>query len=478
MPKKFTTVYIDDSSIRLLVTKGAIVKNVAEVSLKPGWIDSLIINDPEKFTGRLAQLIDKQKLPTRKVTLGVSAVNCLTRQLTLPPLPKNMLEEAVVREAGRLLPLPMDELYLSWQVIQSTEEKVSVIVVALRRSIVDPLMASFKMAGLKIQNLTVKPLVLARLIKEKRAIIVDVQACDFDIVVISDGIPQPIRTVPFSSRELTWQEKSQLIIDEIDRTIKFYNTNNPTSPLDPNSDISMYVSGDLINQHKLRRLISDTFNFTIEALKPPQIFSPDVQPGYYLINYGLIIGQEEPNSGVNWLNLLPEVYQPNRVKWGRVVAIPATTVFAGVSLILLFLVTGAADNISAARTQLEASNSLLQTKQIEKQQVNREIKNLQDNLVSIKQSNDNCKKLLTILDTQAQKRNSDLTALLTNIPGSLTLTNINMGKEVVARGTAVSEVDVLYYATALERTGNFVQTVVSNIKTNEGINDYTITLIK
>ncbi|GAI28594.1 unnamed protein product, partial [marine sediment metagenome] len=76
-----------------------------------------------------------------------------------------------------------------------------------------------------------KPLLLARVVKEATAVIVDVQPTEFDIVIMGDGVPQPIRTVPLPSEELSWQEKLPMIRDELDRTIKFYNSNNPEKPL-------------------------------------------------------------------------------------------------------------------------------------------------------------------------------------------------------------------------------------------------------
>ena len=72
----------------------------------------------------------------------------------------------------------------------------------------------------------IKPLALARLAREPNAIIVDVQPSEFDIIIMVNGIPQPIRTVPFSREALSLKERLVIVKDELERTVQFYNSNN------------------------------------------------------------------------------------------------------------------------------------------------------------------------------------------------------------------------------------------------------------
>ena len=458
-----TTIYIDDTSIRLLVTNGIIPKTWASVSLEQGLIEGLIVNDTAKVGDVLAQLVKKNKLPSRNISLGISAVNCLTRQLTMPAMPKNMLAEAVIHEAKRLLPIPLEELYLSWQIVPSAAGKTAVVLVALRRASIDPLLQAFKLAKLKVQNLTIKPLAMARLIKEKNALMVDVQSSEFDVVIISDDIPQPIRSVSFPSAELNWQEKSKIIIDEIDRTIKFYNTNNPGKPLDPS--IVMYTGGELVEQSKLCSQLSEQFGFKIQPLLVTETQDTDFQPDYYAVNLGLAVKPQTSISEINRLNLLPEMYRPNQIKWSRALAIPGIAIFAGAIVVLAFMVNGASLNIISTRNQLNAANQTLQEKQIEKQKLNKDIKDLQAKLTALTTSQNGYKIFVDTLTKQAELTNQDLQAIFTNLPKTVIFSKLSIDNRTLeVDGNTLDETAVLDYAKVLEKTGYFTQTVVSDIQ--------------
>ncbi|MBN1643454.1 MAG: pilus assembly protein PilM, partial [Dehalococcoidales bacterium] len=123
MAKKLTTLYIDDIGIRLQVTKGNLVRFQGSIPLEPSLIEGLIIKDTAEVASRIRIFLKKNKIRTRRVIFGISAAHSLTRLLTLPILPKSLLDEAIVREAKRLLPLAIEELYLSWQIVSSAEGK-------------------------------------------------------------------------------------------------------------------------------------------------------------------------------------------------------------------------------------------------------------------------------------------------------------------------------------------------------------------
>jgi type IV pilus assembly protein PilM len=474
-----TTIYIDDTGIRLLVMNGNIPKAWGNVLLQEKLIEGGIVNDAAKLGDELTQLVKKQPLPSRNVTVGISAVNCLTRQLTMPAMPKNMLAEAVNHEAKRLLPIPLEELYLSWQIVPSAPGKTVVILVALRRSSVDRLLQAFKFAKLKVQNLTIKPLAMARLITDKNALLVDVQSSEFDVVIISDGIPQPIRSVSFPSPELNWQEKSKIITDEIDRTIKFYNTNNPDKPLDP--DMVMYASGDLIKQSKLCNLLSKQFGFKIEPLNITPMPEADFQPNYFAVNVGLAVKQQTLGSEINRLNLLPEIYRPNQIKWTRALTIPGIAIFAGVIVVLAFMVNSASRNVVSARNQLNTANQTLQEKQIEKLKLNKDIKNLQAELDTLNSSQNGYQIFTDTLTKQADLTNTDLETAITNLPDAIALTSLSLDdKTLEVNGYTLDETVVFDYARVMESTGYFTQAVVSDIKLkqDEGTHSCVITLYK
>jgi len=106
MAKKVTTLYIDDVSIRLLVCKGRRVRRWADLPLEPGLVEGAVIIKEAEVATKIKQLLKDQKIISKKVIVGLSGLLCLTRPITLPQLPKAMLDEAVIREAKGVLPIP------------------------------------------------------------------------------------------------------------------------------------------------------------------------------------------------------------------------------------------------------------------------------------------------------------------------------------------------------------------------------------
>ncbi len=92
---------------------------------------------------RIKQLFQSQKVNTRKVILGFSGLHSLTRPATLPQLPKAMLPEAVAREARRVLPVPLDQLYLTWRTIPCPKGRIQVFIAATPRKTADSLVQVF-----------------------------------------------------------------------------------------------------------------------------------------------------------------------------------------------------------------------------------------------------------------------------------------------------------------------------------------------
>ena len=242
MLKKIVTLYIDDTNLRLLVTGGKKVKKCADMPLETGIVKSNVVIDEEKLAESIKHLFKTNKVRTKKVIIGISALHCLSRPATIPQLPSAMIAEAITREAKRVLPMPVEQLYLSWQIISSTSENIQVFLVGIPRRTADSIVSAIRKAGLKPYLMDIKPIALARLLDTTTGIVVDVQHSEFDIVIVADGIPQPIRTVAFPNEAMSKSEKLVLILDEIIRTIQFYKSNNPENSLTP--DVPLYISGD------------------------------------------------------------------------------------------------------------------------------------------------------------------------------------------------------------------------------------------
>ncbi|GAH72304.1 unnamed protein product, partial [marine sediment metagenome] len=164
MGKKVVTLYIDDSSLRLLVAKGKQVKKWATLPLESRLVRDGVVFHEAKLAAKIKKLLKAQRVRTKKVVAGLSGLHCLSRAFTLPQLPESMLAEAVKREAERTLPVPLDQLYLSWQIISTSAKEIQVFLAALPRNATDALIETLRQAGVKPYLMDLAPLALARVV--------------------------------------------------------------------------------------------------------------------------------------------------------------------------------------------------------------------------------------------------------------------------------------------------------------------------
>jgi len=481
MGKKIFTSYVDATGIRLLITDGKRIKRWADLPLEPGLIESADITKEAEVAAKLKQLLKERKILSKNVIVGLSGHLCLTRPITLPQLPRVMLDEAVMREAKRVLPVPLEQLYVSWQTIPSTEGKIQVFLVAVPRKTADAVLRILRQAGLKPYLMDLKPLALARMIKEPTAIMVDVQPAEFDIVIMADGVPQPIRTVPFPNETLSWQEKLPLITDDLDRTIKFYNSANPEKPLD--SSVPIYVSGEPAREPELHQSLSDGLENPVLLLSWPVKYRGQFDSSCYMVNIGLALKelpkQRQAGTLLVNLNALPAAYQPKPISWGKVVALPSVLVVIGLLFPLVMLIQSGSDNITSLHNQLDMTNQLISQRQLQKQELQNNIAELDKELAGAEASQYIFTTALDSLDMQGAKVNGDLKVAINALPSSVSLTSIgHMRDTLTLSGRSPTEVEILSYARSLDNSHRFSDIIIASIKTTEDVEMNFILVLK
>ena len=481
MAKKIVTLYIDDTSVRLLVAQGKRVKKWADLPLDSGLAKMDVAIKETEIAAQIKQLLKTRKIRTKKVIVGVSGLHCLTRPITLPQLPGAMLAEAVMREARRVLPVPPEQLYISWQTIPAPQGKTQVFLVAIPRKTADTLLKPLRQIGLKPHLMDLKPLALARMAEQPTAIIVDVQSAEFDIVIMADGIPQPIRTIPFPSEELSLQEKLPRIREDLDRTIEFYNSNNPEKPLV--SDVPIFVSGELAGKPELHKSLADEFGCPVLPLSSPFNCPEQLDLTRYLVNVGLALKGLSPERDarplVTNLNTLPVPYRPKPIPFAKIMAIPAAALVIGLLSMLAMTLQDASADLSSIRKQVDTTNLLIQQNQLQKNKLTENVAKLEEQLAAAKASRDTFIAALGSLDKQGNTANGDLRVTTDSLLSPISLNGFSHNNDkLTIRGQSPSEVEILSYAGSLDASGRFSEIIVASIKRIEegGGMDFTLIL--
>ena len=464
MARRVVTLYIDDSSLRLLVAKGKKVEKWADMALEPGLVKDGVISDEAEVAAKIKELLKGLEVRTKKVVAGLTGLRCLTPLISLPQLPKALLAEAIRQETETIMPVPLEQFYLTWQTISARREE-KVFVVAVPRNAVDALVNTLRQAGVEPDLMDIKPLALARVVKEATAVIVDVQPTEFDIVIMVDGIPQPIRTQSLPRAAKSWEEKLPIIRQELDRTIKFYDSSHPENPLA--SDTPVFVSGELTPES-----LAGELKHPVLPLSSPLKCPPGLLLGRYMANIGLAVKKISSvrracPSKVN-VNALPDVYRPEPPSLINMFVPPIIVVAIGLLAFLFMLIQNTATDTAAAQAELDTLNQLLKEKRAENQLQTEEIGELEKEVSELEVTYDAFATVLDSFDSNHAEVNGDLAVVISTLPSVVKLTSISHATGLAISGTAPSEEEVLAYATALRASGRFSQVIVSNIRRTEG----------
>jgi type IV pilus assembly protein PilM len=148
------------------VNGGISVKRGAVAALAPGTLRDGEVADAAALTSVIKALWAEHDLP-KTVRLGLANQRIVVRTLDLPPLTdEKALASAVRVEAPDHIPMPMDEAVLDFQSLGIVETPAGprsrVVVVAVRRDMVERYMEAVKDAGLKVQGIDLSAFALVR----------------------------------------------------------------------------------------------------------------------------------------------------------------------------------------------------------------------------------------------------------------------------------------------------------------------------
>ena len=146
---------------------GAIsVTRAAVTLLRPGILRDGELTDAAALTAVLAELWAEHDLP-RRVRIGVANQRIVVRTLDMPHLTDpDALEAAVRSKAADHIPIPMDEVVLDFQSLGMVETpagpRTRVVVVAVRREMVERLHGACLAAGLELGGIDLSAFAMVR----------------------------------------------------------------------------------------------------------------------------------------------------------------------------------------------------------------------------------------------------------------------------------------------------------------------------
>jgi type IV pilus assembly protein PilM len=155
-------------------------------------IQNGVITNPEAIANAMHQLFEKQlvgEITSQRVACALPTAHTFSRPMTIPAVGRREIEEAINLEAEQYIPIPLNSLYLDYDILSQDQQNTEVLVVAASKNIVDSYFKVLDM--LNLQPVAFEPSINAasRLLKMQGAlkseptIILDLGSVTTDIAV-------------------------------------------------------------------------------------------------------------------------------------------------------------------------------------------------------------------------------------------------------------------------------------------------------
>lgn len=138
-----------------------------QVALPQGVVSGGEVIDPGQLADAIKRLWREVRFTSRKVIVGLGNQRVIVRPTEVPALAEDDLRSAVELQAADLIPMPLEEVVLDYQILErfindSGDDTMRVLIVAAQKGIVRNLLSAVDLAGLSATMVDLIPFALLR----------------------------------------------------------------------------------------------------------------------------------------------------------------------------------------------------------------------------------------------------------------------------------------------------------------------------
>lgn len=285
--RKITTLSFEGNVVNILVAKKQEILYWEHLTFPQEVMNQGQALDPAAVGAALKGVIDREGLPRGRVISSVSGIRSLSRILTLPKLKQKLLNSTVRHKVRQEIAVELNEIDLTWDIVEEFEEQLRVFFIVMPREIPDGLMRCLRVAKLRPRTMEIKPLSLVRCVNQPQALIVNLEPHSLGVIIVVKGIPEMIRTAPLDPLSTSTEEALDQLSREFDRTLKFYNQSHKENRL--SEDTPLYTTGSAFDDPQLFNHFSGLVRNPSHIPLPPINLPESFPLGQFCVNVGLAL---------------------------------------------------------------------------------------------------------------------------------------------------------------------------------------------
>lgn len=208
---------ISDLSLRIakLKKRGKFFSLVSwgEAKIKPGIIEHGEIKNEDVLSEIIKQALVKikgERIKTKYLIASLPEKKAFLQVIEMPKMKEEELKTSVPFEAENYIPLPIEKVYLDFQIVpySNQTDHLDVLIAALPRKTVDPYVSCLRKTGLIPVALEVESQSIARAVVKNEIspftlLIIDFGRSTTSFIVFSGYSPRFTSSIPISSQKLT-----------------------------------------------------------------------------------------------------------------------------------------------------------------------------------------------------------------------------------------------------------------------------------
>ncbi len=219
---------INDSSLKIikLRKKYGFLQPVScnEKKVEPGIIKNGIIQDENAFIKTVKEALTSvkgERLKTKYVIASLPEEQSFSQVIQMPKMKEYELKTAVLFEAENYIPLPVDQVYLDFQIINPIVDHLDhldVFIVAVEKKIVDSYLSCLKQSGLiplafELETQAIARTLIKGEISPSPVVLIDFGGDNTDFIVFSGHSIRFTSSIPISSQQITEAISQELDVD-------------------------------------------------------------------------------------------------------------------------------------------------------------------------------------------------------------------------------------------------------------------------
>lgn len=179
-------------------------------------------SDQQKLAQAIKSLVAKSGVRTKNVAVGLPSQKVFTTVVDIDKLDKNELAKSIILQADSLIPTPIAESKIDWELLGSSpidKTKVEVLLSSVQNSYATERLDMLEGIGLNVVAFEPDTLAIARALVDRQSntpqMVLDMGSTATDLVIVMNGSTRLTRSIPTGYEAIIRAASQNLNIDEV-----------------------------------------------------------------------------------------------------------------------------------------------------------------------------------------------------------------------------------------------------------------------